>query len=247
MNRNISTWSNSTVYSFLLFFYNLLQLAFVKCSPLFPCIESAVPAFKDIRAVVARPSWQRARATWIPDQWLDRESVHRHVRRSENSLWSWWIKLFRIYVLEHRQIWYERHSTQKDLSFLSMHSTWVDLLLAFNSSMISVCNIFVAHPPRDFKRFWNLTLAALGTKKQQEGQIWIGLHQTVPLLAPLATIGADGCCCCSMRPFVPSVCLSISPSVHPEQWHYLSNSVRISAISLKFGGLIHSTMKQIAL
>ena len=29
--------------------------------------------------------------------------------------------------------------------------------------MISVCNIFVAHPPRDFKRFWNLTLAALGT------------------------------------------------------------------------------------
>ena len=177
--RNISTGSNSTVYSFLLFFYNLLQLAFVKCSPLFLCIESAVPAFKDIRAVVARPSWQRARATWIPDQWLDRESVHRHVRRSENTLWSWWIKLFRIYVLEHRQIWYERHLTQKDLSFLSMHSTWVDLLLAFNSSMISVRNIFVAHPPRDFKRFWNLTLAALGTKKQQEGQIWIGLSQLI--------------------------------------------------------------------
>ena len=147
----------------------------MKCSPLFLCIESAIPTFKDTRAAVARASWQRARATWIPDQWLDRESVHPDVRRSKNTLWSWWIKLFRIYVLERRQIWYERYSTQKDPSFLSMHSTWVDLLLAFNSSMISVRNIFAAHPPRDFKRFWNLTLAALGTKKQQELQIWIGL------------------------------------------------------------------------
>ena len=164
---------NSTINIFLFFFYNLLQLVFVRCSPLFPSIESAVPIFKDVRAAVARASW-RARATWISD----RESVHPDARRIEvkSKLWSWWIKLFRIYVLERRQIWYERHSTQKDLSFLSMHSTWVDLLLALNSSMISVRNIFVAHPPRDFKRFWNLTLAALGTKKQQEGQIWIGLH-----------------------------------------------------------------------
>ena len=137
----------------------------MRCSPLFPSIESAVPTFKDVRAAVARASWQRARATWIPDE-------HGEVK---STLWSWWITLFRIYVLKHRQIWYERHSTQKDLSFLSMHSTWIDLLLALNSSMISVRNIFVAHPPRDFKRFWNLTLAALGTKKQQEGQIWIGL------------------------------------------------------------------------
>ena len=98
----------------------------MKCSPLFPCIESAVPAFKDIRTVVTSASWQRARATWIPDQWLDRESVHR----------------------EHWHIWYERYSTQKDLSFLSMHSTWVDLLMAFNSLIISVRNIFVAHHPR---------------------------------------------------------------------------------------------------
>ena len=101
----------------------------MKCSPLFPCIESAVPTFKDSRAVVARPSWQRARATWIPDQWLDRESVHRHVRRSENTLWSWWIKLFRIYVLEHRQIWYERHSilfynTSPPRMFLSLDLLW---------------------------------------------------------------------------------------------------------------------------
>ena len=157
---------------FLFFFYNLLQLVFVRCSPLFPSIESAVPTFKDVRAAVARASWQRARATWISE----RESVHGEVN---SKLWSWWIKLFRIYVLKHRQIWYERHSTQKDLSFFSMHSTWVDLLLALNSSMISVRNIFVAHPPRDFKRFWNLTLAALGTKKQQEGQIWIGLQRAL--------------------------------------------------------------------
>ena len=132
-------------------------------------------SYFDIRAAVARASWQRTRATWITDQWLDHEYVHPDIRRSKNTLWSWWIKLFRIYVLERRQICYERHSIQRDLSFLSLHSTWVDLLLAFNSSRISVCSIFVAHPPRDFKRIWNLTLAALGTKRQQEGQIWIGL------------------------------------------------------------------------
>ena len=56
------------------------------CSPLFPSIESAVPTFKDVRAAVARASWQRARATWIPDQWLDRESVHSDARRSEKHV-----------------------------------------------------------------------------------------------------------------------------------------------------------------
>ena len=45
---------------------------------MFPRIESAVPTFKDIRAAVAH-------ATWIPDQWLDRESVHSDVQRSENT------------------------------------------------------------------------------------------------------------------------------------------------------------------
>ena len=71
---------------FVFFFYNLLQLVFVRCSPLFPSIESAVPTFKDVRAAVARASWQRARATWIPDQWLDRESVHPDARRSEKHV-----------------------------------------------------------------------------------------------------------------------------------------------------------------
>ena len=113
------------------FFLSFAATSFVTCSPLFPrivIIESADPTFKDIRAAVAP-------ATWIPDQWLDRESVHSDVQRSKNTLWSWWIKLFRIYVLEHWQMWYEWHSTQKDLSFLSMHATWVDLLLAFNNSI----------------------------------------------------------------------------------------------------------------
>ena len=49
------------------------------CSPLFPRIESAVPTFKDIGAAVVRASWQRARATWIPDQWLDCESVETNL------------------------------------------------------------------------------------------------------------------------------------------------------------------------
>ena len=40
----------------------------------------------------------------------------------------------------------------------------------------------------------------------------------------------------------PSVC----PSVHPE-WRYRSNSSRISAISLKFHGMMHSSMEQIAI
>ena len=40
----------------------------------------------------------------------------------------------------------------------------------------------------------------------------------------------------------PSVCLSVCPS----KWCYRSNSLKISGISLKFGGVIHSNMKQIA-
>ena len=167
MSRETSQLGRNQQYLF--FFYHLLRLDFVKCSPMFLRIESAIPTFKDIRAAVARASWH-ARVTWIPDQWLDRESVHPDVGRSKNMLWSWWIKLFRIYVLEQQQIWYKRHSTQKDLSFLSMHtsSTWVDLLLAFNSSMISVRNIFVVHPSpvisSDFGIWPSLRLAVLETK-----------------------------------------------------------------------------------
>ena len=115
------TYPHGQIHQFIFFIFLLSFAAasFVTCSPLFPRIESEVPTFKDIRAAVAR-------ATWIPDQWLDRESVHSDVKRSKNTLWSWWIRLFRIYVLEHWQLWYEWHSTQKDLSFLSMQSTWVD-------------------------------------------------------------------------------------------------------------------------
>ena len=63
------------IYIFLFCFYNLLQLVFVKCSPLFLCIESVIPTFKEIHAAVTCASWQHACATCIPDQWLDRESV----------------------------------------------------------------------------------------------------------------------------------------------------------------------------
>ena len=62
-----------------MFFLSFAATSFVTCSPLFPrivIIKSAVPALKDIRAAVAR-------ATWIPDQWLDRESVHSDVQRSK--------------------------------------------------------------------------------------------------------------------------------------------------------------------
>ena len=52
------------------------------------------------------------------------------------------------------------------------------------------------------------------------------------------------------NPFLPSaamdICVSVCPSVCRE-WRSLSNSLRISAISLKFGGMMHSTMEQIAM
>ena len=50
---------------------------------------------------------------------------------------------------------------------------------------------------------------------------------------------------------IPCVRLSVGPSVrlcpsvHPE-WRYHFNSLRILGIGLKFGGIMHSTMKQIA-
>ena len=40
----------------------------------------------------------------------------------------------------------------------------------------------------------------------------------------------------------PSVCPAVCLSLHPE-WHHHSNSLRISAISLKFVGMMLSTMK----
>ena len=50
---------------------------------------------------------------------------------------------------------------------------------------------------------------------------------------PSAAIGANGYCRHFMHPECP-------------KWHYCSNSLRISAIGLKFVWIIHSTMKQIA-
>ena len=91
-------------------------------------------------------AWQRACATWIPDQSLDCDSVHPDVRRSKTTLRNWLIKLFRIYLLGHRQIWFERHSTQKDHGFLSMHPTWVNLLLAFDSSMFRCAFLLRTYP-----------------------------------------------------------------------------------------------------
>ena len=44
----------------------------------------------------------------------------------------------------------------------------------------------------------------------------------------------------------PSVRLSVFPSVRPER-RSRSNSFKISGISLTFGGMMHSNMKQIAI
>ena len=43
-----------------------------------------------------------------------------------------------------------------------------------------------------------------------------------------------------------SVCVSVCLSVHPK-WHSCFNFLIISAIDLKFGGMMHSTMEQIAI
>ena len=44
----------------------------------------------------------------------------------------------------------------------------------------------------------------------------------------------------------PASYLSVCPSVHPER-HSHSNSLMILGISPKFGGMMHSNMKQIAI
>ena len=45
----------------------------------------------------------------------------------------------------------------------------------------------------------------------------------------------------------PSVCLSVLPFVRLERRLYPSDSLRISFIGMKFGGLMHNTMKQFAI
>ena len=141
IGKDILTWSNSTIYIFLFHFYHLLWKVLWS---VLQCSRSWSPQFLLLKTS-ALQSYVRepVRVPWIPDQWLDRESVRLDVRRSKN-MWSLWINSLSIYVLKHRQIWYERRSTQKDLSFLLiyMYNTWVDLLLAFKSSMICMRNIW---------------------------------------------------------------------------------------------------------
>ena len=57
----------------------------------------------------------------------------------------------------------------------------------------------------------------------------------VVILLPSAVIGPNDNWRQWLRPFV-----------RPE-WHYHSNTLRISAVSLKFDGMMHSTMEQIAI
>ena len=57
----------------------------------------------------------------------------------------------------------------------------------------------------------------------------------VVILLPSAVIGANG----YWRQW-------LRPSVRPE-WYYHSSTLRILAISLKFDGMMHSTMEQIAI
>ena len=82
--------------------------------------------------------------------------------------------------------------------------------------------------------------------RPQRRVLWIGLE-----FLPSTNIGVDGYCRQSLWPAVHlSVCLSVCqcvcPLVHSE-WPLCSNSLRISAISLKCGGMMHSTMEQIAM
>ena len=68
---------------------------------------------------------------------------------------------------------------------------------------------------------------------------WHALHQTVFTLSHHRRRRVLS----SLR---PAVCPSIRLSIRHEG-HYCSNSLRISAISLKFSAMMHSTMEQIAI
>ena len=61
-------------------------------------------------------------------------------------------------------------------------------------------------------------------------------------LLPSAAIGTDAYCRRSLR---PPVCLFVRPSVRLERCS-CSNLIKISAINLKFGGMIYSTMEYMA-
>ena len=74
----------------------------------------------------------------------------------------------------------------------------------------------------------------------EKNEVWDSVSVSISFL-PSATIGADGY---FHRSLCPSV--GLCPSVSSE-WRYRCNSLRISAISLKFGGMMYSTMEQIAI
>ena len=70
-----------------------------------------------------------------------------------------------------------------------------------------------------------------------------GFHSS---FLPTATIGADGYWRRTMRPPVRvSVCPTVRLFVRLAKRRYHCNSLNISGISLKFGGVTHSTIKQI--
>ena len=92
--------------------------SFVKRPLMFPYIEATIPAFKifrlqlHMRSIFLISDWSANLGTMMPG-------------KMNTILW--------IYTVEHRQIWYEHHSTQKNLSFLPMYDIWEDLLLTFDS------------------------------------------------------------------------------------------------------------------
>ena len=56
--------------------------------------------------------------------------------------------------------------------------------------MISVCNIFVMHPPRNIKQFWNLTFAVLGMTGGKYTRVFFviyGINTQWMVLSPAQT------------------------------------------------------------
>ena len=97
----------------------------------------------------------------------------------------------------------------------------------------SVRNIFVMLCPHIENNFW---LVPGQPSDKNQGSFYPQLPS-----APTGIVVGN----CVHPSVCPAVCPSVHPSVHPE-WHSCFNSLRISAISLKFGGMMHSTVEQIA-
>ena len=98
----------------------------------------------------------------------------------------------------------------------------------------------------------NLRPGPLFTKRtdvlpQDLAKSWKQRDSGLDLLPP-AAIGPTGIIVvhCVRPPVRPSVRLPVCPPVRPER-RSRSNSLRITAIDLKLGGMMHSTMKHIAI